>query len=389
MKKFITLILVVAFLLCGCNLPKEETPKDDAPIKSEMVGIWITFSEISDFFSSPEGFEAAFNAAVEKAKGIGVNTLFVHVRAFCDAVYQSSYFPKASYVNTANDPLTVMCDIAAKHSMEIHAWINPYRVSTASSDINTLPQDSPAYIWLNDETPENDVNVCFTDSGIYLNPAAPEVKKLILKGVRVIIDNYEVAGIHFDDYFYPTTDAAFDEAAYKQYQSTAELPLTLAEWRRMNVNSLINSVYCAVKEKNSAMQFGVSPAADLDRCYNTLYADIEGWIGGGYIDYIMPQLYFGFEYPRNEFCFDMLFIKWQDLTAGKVKMYVGLPFYKVGTDMQPDKDEWNAHDDIIARQIALLKENNTAGYVYFSYSSVFSSDALNVRQLENVKSTIA
>ena len=202
MKKLIALILSVILLLCGCSSPKEEPPTDDtAPAETEMVGLWITFAELGGFFSAPEGFEAAFNTAVGKAAEIGVNTLFVHTRAFCDAVYKSEYFPKASYVNIPNDPLTVMCDIAAKHGMEIHAWINPYRVSTASSDINTLPENSPAYVWLNDENPQNDTNVCFTDSGIYLNPAEPEVKKLILNGVREIIDNYAVDGIHFDDFF--------------------------------------------------------------------------------------------------------------------------------------------------------------------------------------------
>ena len=385
MKRKIALILSLIILLCGCGGGREN-PQSIAETENEkMVGMWITYAELGSFFGAAEGFESAFNAAIEKAKGIGVNTVFVHTRAFCDAVYKSEYFPKAKYVNTESDPLTVMCNIAKSQGIKIHAWINPYRVSTASNDINNLPQDSPAYIWLNDETQENDANVCFTDSGIYLNPASTEVKKLILDGVREIIDNYEVDGIHFDDYFYPTTDASFDEASYTAYATQADLPLTLAEWRRMNVNSLVNSVYCAVKKKSADLQFGISPAADLDRCYNTLYADIEGWIGGGYIDYIMPQLYFGFEYPLEEFCFDKLLIKWQDLTKDKITMYIGLPFYKVGTDMSPDNTEWQRDDDIIARQIKLLEENNVSGYVYFSYSSLFSDADLNRRQLENIR----
>ncbi|MBO5725960.1 MAG: family 10 glycosylhydrolase, partial [Clostridia bacterium] len=149
---------------------------------------------------------------------------------------------------------------------------------------------SPAKQWLTDDNVENDKNICLTDSGIYLNPAESECKKLVLDGVREILQNYDVDGIHIDDYFYPTTETQFDESSYLLYSQSLENPLTLEEWRRKNVSSLVNSIYCTVKAHDKNIMFGVSPAADINRNYNTLFAEVEGWIGGGYVDYILPQL---------------------------------------------------------------------------------------------------
>ena len=152
--------------------------------------------------------------------------------------------------------------------------------------------------WLSDSDEENDKNVCFTSDGIYLNPASSRVKNIILSAVREILTNYRVAGIQYDDYFYPTVAESFDEDSYKAYTSGTETPLELSHWRRQNVNSLILCTYNVVKAAKGDRIFGVSPAADLERCYNELYADVETWVSGGYVDYILPQLYFGFVYPN-------------------------------------------------------------------------------------------
>lgn len=384
MRKVAAMLLIFCVFLVGCKPQKEVTkePKESG----NMVGIWITYSELSSFSKSEKGFVAAFSEAVQRSKEIGINTFFVHTRAFCDAVYPSEKFPFASYIEKSDtDLLYSMVEICHQNDIEFHAWINPYRISTASNDINTLPDDSPAKRWLSDEDPDNDKNICITDSGIYLNPAESDCKRLVLDGVREIIDTYDVDGIHIDDYFYPTTNASFDKVSYEAYSGNCEQPLTLDEWRRKNVNSLINSIYCTVKAKDQNIAFGVSPAADLDRNYNTLYADIEGWLGGGYVDYIMPQLYFGFEYPVEQFRFNNLIVKWMDLTANKdAQLYCGLAPYKIGTNTEADRDEWNNYDDIIARQIKLIKENKLDGYAFFSYTSLFSDNELNRKQLENI-----
>ena len=120
-----------------------------------------------------------------------------------------------------------------------------------------------------------------------------------------------------------------------------------------------------------------------------MFADVEGWAHGGYVDYIMPQLYFGFEYPKSEFCFDKLLPVWQAMLEDtNAALYVGLANYKIGTQNEPDKAEWNEKNDIIARQIALLRETKTDGFVFFSYSSLFSENKLNAEQTQKIKEII-
>ncbi len=386
MKRAIALILITAFLFCGCAKTNKE---DNSKVTTDqkLIGMWITYNELKDMAQSEAGFDAAFTQAMKNAQSLKINTVFVHTRAFCDAVYKSDLFPLADYVKEVGDAaLQTMINIAHKNGIKLHAWINPYRVSNRTTDYNQLPENSPVRQWLTDDDKNNDKNVCFTESGIYLNPAESEAKKLVIDGVREILMRYDVDGIHIDDYFYPTTDAGFDKLSYDEYATNTENPFDLALWRRKNVSSLINSIFCTVKAHNRDMPFGVSPAADLEHCYNDLYADVEGWINAGYIDYIMPQLYFGFEYPSEEFRFDALLYKWMDLVKySNVVLYCGLPSYKIGTDSPNDKQEWNEKTDIIARQIKLLDENAVNGYVYFSYSSLFSKNELNRNQLNNIK----
>ena len=388
MSKLFAIILTLCLFLSGCTVGKREEQPIKTEQKEELIGVWITYSELGDF--AEEGFENSFEEAVKKCKELGVNNLFVHVRPFCDALYKSDIFPKSKYLGDYDgDALEFMINTVHKYNLKIHAWINPYRVSVLSNDINTLPDNSPAKIWLKDENTENDTNVSITDSGIYLNPAASDVRKLILSGVREIIENYAVDGVHLDDYFYPTTAASFDELLYNQYKETTSNPLDLPDWRRQNVNAMVHTLYCAIKAFNKNIQFGISPAADIDRCYNELYADIEGWAHGGYVDYIMPQLYFGFEYPLEKFNFQNLLLRWlailEDTSAD---CYIGLANYKIGTSAEPDKAEWNEYDDIIARQITMLRHNKADGFVFFSYGSLFSESELNVLQTEKIKNLI-
>ncbi len=393
MEKVFIVLLVFVIFLSGCktdNITLSVPEENIADTPEELIGVWVTYSEMDTLFSSETGFEKAFEELVKKCKDFGINNLFIHIRPFCDSVYESKLFPKSSYASGYNgDALKYMVEVCHDYSLKIHAWINPYRVSTASNDINTLPENSPARVWCTDELSENDKNVLITENGIYLNPAEKDVKKLILTGVREIIENYNVDGIHLDDYFYPTDEAEFDKASYEAYKQTVTVPLDLPDWRRKNVSSLIHTLYCAVKAHNKEILFGVSPAADIDRCYNKLFADVEAWAHGGYVDYIMPQIYFGFEYPIDKFKFDNLLLYWSALLEDtNAEFYVGLANYKIGTANEPDKTEWNEKTDIISRQIELLRQEKAHGFVFFSYSSLFSENELNIRQTEKIKEQI-
>lgn len=376
------LAVLICFSMAACS----PVPQGAEPAKNELVGVWLTFSEIESMILSERGFEAEFTAAAEKCAQMGINTLFFHTVAFGDAVYNSKIYPFTNALAPSKtDVLSLAVEIAHKNGIEIHAWINPYRISTKTADLGEIIGAYKGYE-LSEVLKGNDV--AFTESGIYLSPASAAVRGKIIAAVREIINGYAVDGIHFDDYFYPTTAPQFDEALFSEYIKDNKNPLTLEEWRRLNVNSLILGVYSAVKAKDSSLKFGISPAADLDTNYNTLFADIEGWLGGGYIDYIIPQLYFGFNYPTEQFRFENLLTAWLDLAEEKTDLYIGLAAYKAGTEQEPDRAEWQNDNTIISRQIELIRANNLKGFVFFSYSSLFSQNNYNAEQLKYIKEVL-
>lgn len=229
--------------------------------------------------------------------------------------------------------------------------------------------------------------------GIYLNPAESAVRELIINGIRELLSKYTVDGVHFDDYFYPTTDAAFDKASYEKYCADAKNPIALDDWRRANVNTLLAGCRAAIKSiGGERVDFSISPAASIEKNYSEYYADVKLWVKDGIVDTIIPQLYFGFEYPIREFCFDNLMDSWAELAAENkaVKLAVGLAPYKLGTDSEPDSAEWKNGTDIVARQIkACLDSEAVTGYVLFSYTSVFSDSEQAHEQLDKIKEATA
>lgn len=382
MKRILSVIAVL-LLLCGCRSPDNGNIENK---DSYISGVWLSFSEINTMLISGD-FASKFDEVAENCKNFGISDMFIHVRAFCDAVYPSDYFPMLSTAKGYNyDVFEYMINACHKREIRVHAWINPYRVRTADSNVSSLSANNPAYIWLNDDTSENDNNVCICN-GIYLNPASSEVRQLIINGIREILTNYAVDGIHFDDYFYPTADESFDSADYSEYCSKSKTPLSLDDWRRANVNSLISGTYTAVKFMNKDTVFSVSPAASIEKNRTQYYADIAVWLESGCVDYIIPQLYFGFEYPDKNYNFDKLLDEWCELSKdSNAKLLIGLASYKVGTKQQPDCDEWGSKDDILSRQVKLCREKqNVLGHIFFSYTSLFSNDDLNVKSRNNIK----
>ncbi len=367
------------------------------PSENELRGIWIAFFELYPMFDND--FEAAFSQVLDKCVASGFNTVFVHVRSHCDAFYESKLFPWSGYcnknggvqgVNPGFDPLKIMIRLAHERGLEFHAWINPYRVLNDSADLDKLADSNPAKVWLTDGNAENDSNVTAWDNGLYLNPAEAEVQQLIADGVREIVANYEVDGIHFDDYFYPTTDALFDEAQYAEYRtSVSSNPLELADWRRANVNVMISTVYNAVKSERANCVFGISPMASISNNYNTVYADCAKWLEYGIVDYIIPQLYFGFEYADEKYRFDSLLSDWRKLFFNKPQqLYIGLGSYRVGSNAD-GFTEWSESSDILSRQIELLRSDvECDGFAVYSVTTFYKNDELSVAVRDSVEKTI-
>lgn len=387
MKRFIVGILIILLFVCGCTAEpiKEEVASGGRNTGVLSSGIWLSYSEISTMLTSQKGFEKEVEEAVENCKALKIENIYIHVRPFCDSIFPSELFPLRSEAEAIGyDVFDYMLSAFHSSGIKVHAWINPYRVYTASSDINLLNTKSPAYSWLNDENEENDKNVLLCN-GIYLNPAEAQVRQLVIDGIREIIEKYSVDGIHFDDYFYPSTNAELDAESYKIYAEKASKPLSLEDWRRTNVNTLISGCATAIRNSGKDIVFSISPTASIEKNYNELYADVEYWIKNGMVDAIIPQIYFGFEYPQKEFGFEELFKEWSELVGpqSEIELIIGLATYKIGTDTQPDSIEWQRDGDIIARQVKLCREDSiVSGYVLFSYSSAFGSGELNRKQRE-------
>ena len=362
MKRFLPIFFLIVFLSGCIGLPQ----KDKKQTSDFISGVWITYSEI-DAILKDGNFTSEFGRVISNCKSQKVTDIFVSVVPFCNSLYKSKFYPQNEFAGQYDfDILEYICKSAHKNGIRIHAWLNPYRVSNTPKDITDLPADSP----INSMT-ENDDYILY--NGIYLNPSSPKVIRLVTESVREICLGYDIDGIHFDDYFYPTASQEFDRISYEKYTTENENPLPLNEYRISSVNSLISSVYTAVKFTSKDILFSVSPAASIEKNLIEYYADVKTWCENGCVDLIIPQLYFGFKYPDENYRFDNLLKNWKDLTLNtNVRLIIGLADYKINTDMLPDKSEWQNGEQIIKRQIEICrKDQSVNGIVRFSYSYVF------------------
>ena len=390
MKRFLVLSLILLFILSGCRKTYDDNMSSavETGIFNRKIssGVWLSYLEVNTLLKSEKGFKYEFDQVAEKLYGFGINELYFHVRSHCDSVVKSQHFPQTETSQKADyDILDYVISACHKKGIKVYAWINPYRVTATHSDISKLPEGSPALKWLNDGDSKNDRNVV-VQNGIYLNPAESDVRKLVVDGVRELVRGYSLDGIHFDDYFYPTTDPSFDKISYETYKEATENPLSLADWRRENVNTLIAETHTAVKSSGKNVIFSVSPAAAIEKNYNSAYADVKYWIDNGLVDEVIPQIYFGFNHTDGDFNFPKLLKNWTKFCkSSKATLKIGLASYKIGTESDTDGDEWQKNSDILARQVALCRQNSKIkGVVFYSYTSLFSDSQQNTTERNNI-----
>lgn len=388
MKKIFSTLIVFIFFLSGCKHNTyassslyestasmyiqekdqlyldftSEAEKKYTPIKHEFIkATWITVMEYENLMlnKTEKDFENAVSIYFSEIKNQGYNTILVHIRPYGDAYYSSSVFPKGSYYTGSYDVLEIMIEKAHSLGLSIHGWINPLRCQK-EDEIKSLPDTYITKKWYNQNF---GTLISIVNGRCYLNPAYDEVIQLISDEVSFIAQNYDLDGIHIDDYFYPTTSPDFDKSTFTESKSD-----NLAEWRRENCNMLVKSIYNAVKSVNSELIFSISPQGNISTNYTSQYADVKLWAGTkGYCDYIIPQIYYGFE---NESCpFAETLIEWEKLTVCEdVALIIGLAGYKEGKE---DKwagagiNEWIENKDVIARQIALVEASSAIGYAVY------------------------
>lgn len=355
---------------CKVDLSEEEI--------TEKRSVFFSYLEIKEYFLGveEETTKTKIREIVSFLKEKKFNMILLQVRAFSDAIYTSEIFPfSKNLVENEGDSypfdfLEYFISEAEKKNIEVHAWINPYRIrnDTNTSSIN---EKNPAYKWLN----TNNVKV-IEGKGIYYNPASLEVQDLIVKGIEELINNYDISGIHFDDYFYP--DTTIDQEEYKEYQNI----MSSDEFHLSQVNQLIRRVYQTVKQKDNLV-FGISPEGNIENNYQVNYADVKTWLKeDGYIDYIMPQIYYGFENQIKPF--KQTLQEWNDLIKNDVSLIPALALYKAGEIDKYAKSgerEWIESSDIIKREIEFSRTvSNYKGFSLFRFDYLYkNTDNTNLK----------
>ena len=387
LKKFLALIFALIFLFSGCE---NQSNINTETIKSEnenIIGVWINYNEIHAIIEDCET-QSQLNEKIKfmlnEYNKYNINTIFIHSRAFDDSFYSSKIYQPSEYCSNDNsqlkfDVLQSFIDLSNEFNIEIHAWVNPYRIRK-DNKVELINKNTLASEWYT-QNPE-DQRLIITENSIFYNPASMEVQKYVLSGVKEILENYNVDGVHIDDYFYPTTNENIDTEFYNEYVKQGG-KLSLADYRRQNVNSLVTSIYSLVKTYNKDLCFSISPSADIDADYNSHYADVFLWASKkGYVDYIIPQIYFGFEHETMPF--ENVINEWINLKSDNTKIAIGLSVYKSGeVDIfaKSGSNEWIENADILKRQIQIINNNeNLNGYSYYSSLYLINDYNENLKQ---------
>ena len=368
-----------------------------APLPDEMAGMWISYLEwIKNDISTEEKLREVVQRMFGECQEMGLNTVIVQVRPFSDALYPSEIFPWSHHLSGEQgedpgyDPLAVMIEEAHARGLRFEAWVNPYRIDLDGGDLGPgeLAEDNPAV-----QNPQWVRQV--EESGVWYDPGIPEVQQLIVDGVREIAENYNVDGIHIDDYFYPAftakqveagEDVAFDEATYAQYGNGQQL----SEWRRENVNTLVKGCYDAIKQVDPQISFGISPQGNNDNNYDQQYSDVKLWMATpGYVDYVMPQLYWGFDYRlqngSDRYAFGNIAAEWAAYPRdASVRLYAGLGAYRIeeGDGGANDQDEWESGHNLADMVEYLRDVDGFTGFALFRYEVLYGNGAPDLAEDE-------
>lgn len=367
-----------------------ETPTAPNPAlpAGEWRAVWVSYLEWARMdFSSEETFRAGAAQLLDNCAGLGLNTILAQVRPFGDALYRSNLYPWSHLCTGVQgqdpgfDPLDVLLQEAHGRGLSVEAWINPYRLRSSAAVPPNLAETN--LICTHPEW------TCTVGEGVYLNPAEPAAAGYVVQGVAELVQNYAVDGIHFDDYFYPTTDEGIDAV---QFAAAGVSSRTI--WRRENVTALVQAVHDAVKAQDPTLRFGISPQGNPDNDEDQQYSDVKAWLAAGgdhaVVDYLCPQVYWGEGFTLSSgstrFAFENIVPEWLGYPrAADVALYFGLGAYRIGVgDGSADPDagtRWNT-GEALARQVQFLREQNAGGWALYRYGSLFDPDRAAAAEAE-------
>lgn len=360
----------------------EAGSEDGEAIHTEsMRGTWISTVYNIDWPQDPKksGFNAErqkqqYTSMLDKLQEAGINAVFVQVRPTSDAFYPSKLLPWSEWLTGTQgkdpgyDPLKFMVEETHKRGMQFHAWFNPYRVSV-QGDVSKLVNGHPAK--------EHPDWVVKHQNKLIYNPGVPEARQFVLDSIMEVVNNYDIDGVHLDDYFYPygeDKESFKDNDTYERYNKVFN---NKGDWRRNNVNEFVESLYKQIKSAKPNVQFGISPfgvwrnsSADPTgsatkaglSSYDNLYADTRTWIKNHWIDYIAPQVYWHIGHKAASY--DTLVNWWVKETAGTgVELFIGHAAYKLADANETD---WNSADVLIKQLEFNSRIDAVAGSIFFS-----------------------
>lgn len=386
-KYIITVVLSIILLFQLINLDSvntvadTNTPTSVSSNNKRMEGIWVSTTLNLDYPSKGTTdsslLKSEADTIINNCANMGITDIFFQVRPEADAFYKSDIYPWSQRLTGSQgiapdnnfDPLEYWIKESHSKGIKLHAWINPYRITNnVGLTIESLALTNPAR--------QNPEWVVACEGKLYFDPAIPEVQQLVISGVEEIVNNYDVDGIHMDDYFYPSN--SFDDSrSYALYGNG----MNKDDWRRENVNTLIKNLHNKIESLDNSVEFGISPVgvwankknhslgSDTygSESYYKNYADTRKWALEEWIDYIAPQIYW--EIGNKTIDYKEAVTWWADtLKNSNTKLYVGLADYKC--DGVASGSPWY-NGTAINEQIALNKSiDKVSGEIHFRYKFV-------------------
>lgn len=332
---------------------------------------WPSTAAVGSILKQQEEFEAL----LDKLQAIGINNVFVQVRPAGDALYPSAAVPWSKVLTGTQgqdpgyDPLAYMVNETHSRGMKFHAWFNPFRAHTDAS-VNHLAANHVSLLhpdW-----------VVIAGNKSYINPGIAEARQHVIDTILEVVNGYDVDGVHLDDYFYPSNTAFNDDAAYLAYAAgNAVALMDRDEWRRANINAFVRQLDAAVHAAKPKLAFGISPfgvwrnkSADPTgsetrasvTAYDSMHADVRAWIQNGWVDYIVPQVYWSFALDAAPY--DKVTDWWANEVKGTdVRLYIGHAPYKLGRNTEVG---WTTSEEIINQLKYNRNHSEISGDIYFS-----------------------
>lgn len=373
--------------------------------EKQVRGIWV--SNVANI-DTPQGlkkeeYQSYLKKMVENIASYNINTIIFQVRPCNDAYYKSKLNPWSRFITGTEgkdpgfDVLDFVIAEAKKYNIKVHAWMNPYRVGQGA----LFPTDTKA-----SEEEVEDAKMAYLktlDDGnfakkhpehtlvdgankIILCPSHPEVIDFVTKTIMEVVENYDVEGVHIDDYFYPygKIPEIREHDDYLKYRLNENE--TFDDWRRCNVDEMIENIHNELKKSfnktGKKVLFGISPfaiyrtnkairedgwekgsfhSAGALQCYSELYSDVYKWMKEGWIDYVVPQVYFSFE--RADVTYHDLTRWWNNIAKEtKTTLYIGQGLYQMGSN-----EVWQNPEEIANQLKFNCQFDHISGTIFFTY----------------------